>query len=162
MRVENLLNLMQNLKNDRYKGALIFGKADSGKSEYLENFVRNNPKLKILIMDIQKIVEGKPDHNFIFDLINIENFINWARKEVGEKNLRNNDMIIFDNFDFIVNLWEDDDVGEFIDTVLRLDKSKYPQPILFVLQAVPKIMEKYNNQNGKKPKIIKYNTLRSL
>lgn len=159
----NLLKIIKKLSENRYKGAVVYGDADIGKTQYINKFIKKNTNIKIKYIDVQKVVADKPNSEFIFDFLNISNFIDWCITLYNSDMDNQYDAIIFDNFDVIVNLWDSETIKEYLNTVSKLERSVYPIPLLFFVQTDPTMVEEYYKHiNDEIIRIIDFNKLESI
>lgn len=135
----NLGDLIKNLKNERYNACIIYGDAGIGKSAYIDAFILKNTDIKAVyisfINEYPKIRSAQSLFGF-----SPNKFISWSLSKVEEPEQTPCDILIIDNFDFIVNLWSSVEKEEFLKLVEKyLEKAVSKIPSIFVLHTDPLI-----------------------
>ncbi len=158
----NLRGLIERISHERYMGVLIYGEANVGKTRYLNEFLRIHKDLNILYIDVQQKIIKEGDTQIVLDLSR-RNFLEWCLPLMSSKKLENLNAVIIDNFDFLVNLWDDRQQIEFVTRVEKLEKAIFPKPVLFVLQVDDVFKNAYNNHREKElRRIIQYSSLEAI
>jgi hypothetical protein len=160
----DLIKEIKKRKSARYMGLMIFGKANDGKTAYIDKFMtQNNDKISMLCLDVHQMLKEMADPNIVFELTP-KKFIEWCLQYVKEQE-EALDAVIVDNFDAVVNLWDDKKKKEFVDrlTGYDLQKSVFSKPFIAVLQEDKVFQDAYQEQENKEFKsIIKYRELISI
>lgn len=159
----NLLNTIKKLSYERYMGLIIFGEADSGKTDYMIEFQKRNKDLNIFYIDIQREIINQDLNKNIFDFLDTERFLEWCLQLIPEKELELLNAVVIDNFDFLMPLWNEQKKLEFIGRIKKLEKSRFSKPLLAVLQEEKTFDDVYKKQSNEEMKrIIKFTELEAL
>lgn len=133
----NLRDLIKNLKDERYNACIIYGDAGIGKSSYFKTFILKNKDINAVYLSVMNEYPQMRASQSLFGFSPIK-FINWALSKLEEVGQTPMDVIIIDNFDFIVNLWSSVEKEEFLKLVEKfLEKSVSTIPSIFVLHTEP-------------------------
>ncbi|WP_425060960.1 hypothetical protein SCACP_17250 [Sporomusa carbonis] len=126
----NMINFVANQGKERYKHFIIHGPALSGKTQMAKKLA---DKLNATYIDL------------LADFINdskIKNSIDIFEPQDLKKYLRTksdaNSFIIVDNMDFLINAWDDSQLGNFLKFVAR-DENK--ATYCFILQGNKAILQ---------------------
>jgi len=143
----NLNDLISKLNHKRNLGGIIFGEAGIGKSLYINSFVERSNR-DISYIDIQQLINDEKEYNIVFEL-DPESLIIWCLKLAEDRNAI---AVIFDNFDVIVNLWNDDKINNFISRWVDVDfersKFSYPKPLIAIMQTDKNLISAYSSYNS--------------
>lgn len=158
----NLRDLIERISHERYMGVLIYGEANVGKTLYLNKFLRIHKDLNILYIDVQQKIIKEGDTQIVLDLTP-RNFLEWCLPLMSSEKLEKLSAVIIDNFDFLVNLWDDRQQTEFVARIQRLEEAVFPKPVLFVLQVGDVFENAYNNHREKElRRIIQFGILEAI
>ena len=135
------------LAHERYMGCIIYGKGNIGKTDYVKKFIKKNNDLNFIYLDVQKIFLEIDLNEFIFEL-NPEKFINWCIDEITKTETFPISAVIIDNFDFLINLWDDTKQRELVNKICKLEKSRFDKVVIVIMQEYS-ILQEANQQQDK-------------
>ncbi|MCH7963259.1 MAG: hypothetical protein IH852_04915 [Bacteroidetes bacterium] len=158
----NLIKLIRKLKTEeRYVGAILFGPAYCGKTWYLKRVISQNKDQRILYIDSQNYFER---HNNPESLLTTrpKSYIEQIQKYSVESDIEH-EAIIIDHSDALYNIWSNQKQEEFIKMMLRVEKSAFKLPLVWVLQGDERLENLYSDQHSNTlKKIIKFNELEAI
>ena len=135
----NLRDLIKNLKDERYNACIIYGDAGIGKSAYIDTFIQKNTDIKAVYVSVINEYPKIQSAQSLFGF-SPNKFISWSLSKIEEGEQKTCDVLIIDNFDFIINLWSSVEKEEFLKLVEKfLEKSVSTIPSIFVLHTDPLI-----------------------
>jgi len=138
----NLRTIINSYKSERYNSFIVYGDAGIGKSSYVQEFIHKNQDIKIAYFDILEEYTKIQSAQSIFGFTP-NKFITWALSllPIAEHNER--DLLVIDNFDFLVNTWSPSEKIEMIKLIEKyIEKSVTINPLIFVIHSDP-IIETY-------------------
>lgn len=137
------------LSRDRYVGGLIIGDANNGKTKYVKKFIEVNKDINCLYVDFIEYVKTNNLQEKILT-ITPNDFLGICKAII-----KNNPMATFiDNFDFIINLWDQRKKKEFVEYVIKLEKSVAANPVIWIIQTEEIFYDLYKRQNNNQVKHI--------
>jgi len=133
----NLCNLVKNLKDERYNACIIYGEAGIGKSAYIDTFILKNKDVNAVYVSVINEYAKIRSTQSLFGF-SPNKFISWSLSKVEEAKQTPCDVLIIDNFDFIINLWSSVEKEEFLKLVEKyLEKAVSKIPSIFLLHTDP-------------------------
>ncbi|HNZ26761.1 MAG TPA: hypothetical protein PKK13_05970 [Spirochaetota bacterium] len=137
------------LSRDRYVGGLIIGDANNGKTKYVKKFIEVNKDINCLYVDFIEYVKTNNLQEKILTITS-NDFLGICKAII-----KNNPMVTFiDNFDFIINLWDQRKKKEFVEYVIKLEKSVVANPVIWIIQTEEIFYDLYKKQSNNQVKHI--------
>lgn len=130
--IVDLKNIISKYQNERRLGIIIFGEANSGKTNYIKNFINKTKKYNGLYLNIEDEFLINKKNEDIFSLIT-EKYLKWIKELTKLKNITF-DYFVIDEMDFLFNFWDDNKKTEFIKRVQLMEVTEYLKPVIFILQ----------------------------
>lgn len=153
----NLLTLINEYKFKRHNSFIIYGDSGIGKTAYLKEFISKNPKINISYINVIEEFEKFQSDQPVFEF-NPTKFIKWVLSMFSITEQISKEAFIIDNFDFLINIWSQDERIDFLKQVGKyIEKSVIDIPVIFVLHIDPIIETQLDNSF-----IIKFSSLEAL